>query len=382
MSDSWGRVESETSGMHIASTWKLPINCSTGYLNKYQPTMNAKQDVSSKVLKQILKNQQTLARQIEVTEQIVVQLSINQMNNRKEEPPNSTSSDIVVDDVPVEVIWDEEMVSANQNQLAHGDDYLEAGCIVLDERPQVEVLWDEQMQFDKGMHDGLLQQLASGQEYFDSEQMTVKVEHKVEEVDTDAIDAFLLGDLNFASVVFDEMPNKDLIWDEELSVGLNTNLVSLQELTDFGQCLCSEKSKPSAEPVIKDVLSKDSRNLFMLGARYQDSDEMHLQIDNESMADHVDSRDPMPSDLEAPDSSLHQQSMCASYLSDKKETPTIKLADDELLIYVGGSSLFIDQFMEFNVSVHTCFLNHAECQHPKLCKMASSVRRQWDPGIK
>ncbi|CAO1941903.1 unnamed protein product [Urochloa humidicola] len=228
-------------------------------------------DRSKQVLERILKNQQTLAKQLEITGQAVSclitdkqpgfqrsgghRVCLMQGREEKEQTSNICSARKVCEQMaaleedksaqvektmfhaPMAVVWDDELthnIDTNDDllqQLAHGEEYLEAVCSVSDERPLVDVLWDEEMQSDKDMHDGLLQQLASGQEYFDSEQMALKVEHKVEEVDTDAIDDFLLGDLNFAGVVFDEMTHKDVIWDEKLSTGLNTDHASTQTMS-------------------------------------------------------------------------------------------------------------------------------------------------------
>ncbi|CAN6359020.1 unnamed protein product [Urochloa humidicola] len=68
----------------------------------------------------------------------------------------------VISEMGHTVTWDEDLQQVldeygSLTQPAHGEEGLEAVCSVFDERPQLDVLWDEEMQSDTHMHDSLLQ---------------------------------------------------------------------------------------------------------------------------------------------------------------------------------------------------------------------------------
>jgi hypothetical protein len=61
-----------------------------------QQRLDTKVDMSTTVLEQMLKDQQLLTKQIDITGQAVAKaakLTLNQMNNKQESPPSPTSSD-------------------------------------------------------------------------------------------------------------------------------------------------------------------------------------------------------------------------------------------------------------------------------------------------
>ena len=64
-----------------------------GAVEDRQQKMEAQIDISTKVLEQMLIDQQTLAKQMETTGNAVAQLTMNQMKNRHERPPSPASSD-------------------------------------------------------------------------------------------------------------------------------------------------------------------------------------------------------------------------------------------------------------------------------------------------
>ena len=64
-----------------------------GAVENHQEKIEAKFDVSTKLLEQMLLDQQTLAKQMEATGNAVAQLTLNQMRNRQERPPSPQSSE-------------------------------------------------------------------------------------------------------------------------------------------------------------------------------------------------------------------------------------------------------------------------------------------------
>lgn len=64
-----------------------------GEVDRNQQQMEAKVDISSKTMHQLLGDQQTLAKQMEITGQAVAQLTLRQMESRQEPPPSPTASE-------------------------------------------------------------------------------------------------------------------------------------------------------------------------------------------------------------------------------------------------------------------------------------------------
>jgi hypothetical protein len=58
-----------------------------------QQRFDTKVDMSTTVLEQMLKDQQLLSKQIDITGQAVAKLTLSQMNNKPESPPSPASSD-------------------------------------------------------------------------------------------------------------------------------------------------------------------------------------------------------------------------------------------------------------------------------------------------
>ena len=64
-----------------------------GVVEERQQKMESQFDMSTKLLEQMLLDQQTLAKQMETTGNAVAQLTINQMRHRQDRPPSPASSD-------------------------------------------------------------------------------------------------------------------------------------------------------------------------------------------------------------------------------------------------------------------------------------------------
>lgn len=60
--------------------------------DKNQQKMEAKFDVSAKNMEQMIMDQQILAKQMELTSQVVAQLTLRQMESNQQEPPSPTFS--------------------------------------------------------------------------------------------------------------------------------------------------------------------------------------------------------------------------------------------------------------------------------------------------
>lgn len=77
---------------HVMKSRDL-LSAKVGDVENHQQKMEAQFDVSTRVMEQMLVDQQTLAKQIEATGQVVAQLTIDQMRSRAERPPSPASSD-------------------------------------------------------------------------------------------------------------------------------------------------------------------------------------------------------------------------------------------------------------------------------------------------
>ncbi|CAN6274112.1 unnamed protein product [Urochloa humidicola] len=365
----------------------------------HQQCRNNADQVFDELLDQILTNQHTLARQIEITGQVVAQLTLKQMNIQREETSSPTSSNPAMYDVHVEVIWDDEfeqdqsshggllqllagggeypdeelMESGQGNYLlqqdivvpdapwmfvgmsqgsvhsvisemghtvtwdedlqqvldeygsltqpAHGEEGLEAVCSVFDGRPQLDVIWDEEMQSDTHMHDSLLQQLAAGQECCDSVQM-----------------AYL----------------RDVIWDDDdLYSDLDTQHGSVQQ----SAYLVCEGSKLIAESVIDDVLTQDNCSSFILDAGIDVSDaEKRLElkvIDDDKLLNQMECGDSenIKWDVMPADSSLND--VLWKHLDDDREKKKSmgELEADAISILVNSSPKLLESHMDTTYQV-------------------------------
>lgn len=67
-----------------------------GEIDRNQQKMDARVDISTKVTEQILKDQQLLAKQMELTGQAVSKLSLDQMEHQQKQPEIPTSFDVSV----------------------------------------------------------------------------------------------------------------------------------------------------------------------------------------------------------------------------------------------------------------------------------------------
>jgi flagellar biosynthesis/type III secretory pathway chaperone len=75
---------------HINESLDMLFN-KVGVIETNQQKLDTRFDMTTKVFEQILKDQQSLAKQLEVTGNAVATLTINQMRPQHETPPNPTS---------------------------------------------------------------------------------------------------------------------------------------------------------------------------------------------------------------------------------------------------------------------------------------------------
>lgn len=66
-------------------------------VDKNQARLETQFEMSMKVMEQVLIDQQTLAKQMEIIGQAVGRLTLNQTSNRMEEPPSPTDSDTTLE---------------------------------------------------------------------------------------------------------------------------------------------------------------------------------------------------------------------------------------------------------------------------------------------
>ena len=144
-------------------------------------------------------------------------------------------------------IWDEEFLQSPKldscllEQLALGVDdedikstlelnsmmSTDSTHVLLDRMPQQDVVWDVELLQGIGCQDGLLQQLVHGVD----DHMQCKTVHP-------------MLSKSDAGLEFDELPHKDVIWDEDMPSDLDTYEELLQQLALDSDYLIKENTKP------------------------------------------------------------------------------------------------------------------------------------------
>ncbi|KAL6598077.1 hypothetical protein ACP70R_046498 [Stipagrostis hirtigluma subsp. patula] len=222
------------------------------------------------------------------------------------------------------------------------------------ERPVADVIWDEEFgQEDHNLHGVLLDQLAQYGEYLEDEvrKPATELGNDEEIIHGSGIPLVLLG-MDSGTEVFDEMPQLDVIWDEELLQDLDSHI----DLVD-------EMREPTVEPFNFDMLTHNNGTslLLELGVDPMDElcDERPLEDDGVAKAEHVfkasvSSEDAAqevfdhmscetvvrdeqrPCYLDTRDGLLQQLALSGDY-----QTSAEKLGVDEALSYVSTSPCFV-----------------------------------------
>lgn len=93
-----------------------------------------------------------------------------------------------------------------------------------------EMIWDEDKPFDLDIHEDLLQQVATGEEYMVDKEDKITIEPVIDIHSHESNTSFLsyLG-MDAVEGVLDEMSSVDVIWDENRTSDNGTHVILLEQ---------------------------------------------------------------------------------------------------------------------------------------------------------
>ncbi|GJN32691.1 hypothetical protein PR202_gb21213 [Eleusine coracana subsp. coracana] len=183
---------------------------------------------ASKVVEQVFRDQRIMAKKLEEMEQAVARFSSSRMSASQLHLASTVTDQMcggccppvlpegtalpVFDEMPLKI-----EIVAKSEQMEF----------------QAPVLWDDELQHNKDSHDGLLKQLAGCVEYSVDDQFhsdaasdvfdDISLEHEVAEESKQVVFTSSVVWDKEAEGLLNEMPHKNVIWDEEISYDCDTH---------------------------------------------------------------------------------------------------------------------------------------------------------------
>ncbi|KAJ1298629.1 hypothetical protein BS78_01G468600 [Paspalum vaginatum] len=235
------------------------------------------------------------------------------------------------------------------NQMHHEDDTtIPPESVEFVDPMPTQIVWDEDISTELDMNNSLMQQITWSEGFSDGAHTNLIVGQTTDNVITHVDGLSPSLELRVVDVIeeFTEMPQKPVVWDEEMPSVLDTHDGLLRQLAVGREYMAGEQSRSVSEITIDMVLTQNDVSPFLMVIGVDKSAGLDIYM-----------------------GLLQQLTLGEEYMK-------IPMVSDEILAGIGAQEGLLKQLIL--AWSHGFFSPGENEQHLELYRM---LKRQWDPGI-